>query len=177
MASQRASQEKETALFLFDIFKDAMRGLHVLEKAKLGVKAGAPPPDIRTGCDLALGIEITRLPQAEKILSESGIKPVEVALTSGVELVPLQMSKLIKKVDYGEHLMVRCGNMKITFDKRTGIVVNISGGGCPDIPFVAYKVVGTKLGEGPRPRSVGYTLCAFTLDQAYEFALQSWRPS
>ncbi|MBI2183466.1 MAG: DUF3343 domain-containing protein, partial [Thaumarchaeota archaeon] len=151
MSIMQRPGKKEVALFLFDIFKDAMRGLHLLEKAKLGVKAGAPPPDIRTGCDLALGVDITRLPEAQKVLSQEDIKPVDIVVTSDPELAPLQMSRLVKEVDFGDYMMVRCGNMKITYEKRNGKIVNISGGGCPDIPYVTLKIVGTTLGDEARP--------------------------
>lgn len=175
--TRRAARRKvkETALFLFELFKDAMRGQHLLEKAGFKVKAGAPPEDIRTGCDLALGVDIGNLPAAQKVLQENKVDIMDVALISKVELAPLQMTKLVKETDFGDHLMVRCGNMKLTFDKKTGTVVNISGGGCPDIPNLVLKIVGTKLGEGPSPRSIGFTLCAYTLDQAYDRAIELWR--
>ena len=45
------------------------------------------------------------------------------------KLVPVYLTKLIKTVDYGDYMMVRCGNMKITYRKGAGTIVNISGGG------------------------------------------------
>jgi len=46
--------------------------------------------------------------------------------------------------------------------------VNISGGGCPDVPFLAQEMVGKTLAEAPRPRDLGHTLCGYALDLAYE---------
>jgi hypothetical protein len=65
--------------------------------------------------------------------------------------------------------------MKLTFSKRNGEIVNISGGGCPDIPFLALNMVGKTLEEADKPDDLGYTLCAYMLQKAYERALQTSR--
>jgi len=70
--------------------------------------------------------------------------------------------------------MVKAGNMKMSFDKSTGIIVNTSGGGCPDIPYLHIELVGRKLAEAPRPKDVGFTLCALMLDRAFEECLSLW---
>lgn len=152
-----------------------MKAEHVLSKAKFHVTSGAPPPDVRTGCDLAIGVDVQEFGAAEKELEDKKVDVFDVVFVSKAEITPLQLSVLIKQVDFEEYRMVRCGNMKITYEKKTGIVVNISGGGCPDIPFLVIKIVGTKLGEGPRPREIGTTLCAYTLDRAYEQAVEIFR--
>jgi hypothetical protein len=71
--------------------------------------------------------------------------------------------------------MVKVGNMKITFDKESSIIVNISGGGCPDIPYLHAELIGKPLSEAPRPKDIGFTLCALNADRALEecLALQS----
>ena len=70
--------------------------------------------------------------------------------------------------DFGDYLMVRAANMKITVDKRDLRIVNISGGGCPDVPYLAERLVGKTLQEAPEPRSLGSTLCGYALQLAYE---------
>jgi hypothetical protein len=72
-------------------------------------------------------------------------------------------------------MMVRVGNMKITYRKGEGTIVNISGGGCPDIPYLVLHLYGTVIGEGPRPRELGKTICAYTLEHAYNKALELYR--
>ena len=62
--------------------------------------------------------------------------------------------------------MVRAANMKLTVDKETPIV-NISGGGCPDVPYLAREMVGKSLVRRP-PREIGHTLCGYALQLAYE---------
>ena len=70
--------------------------------------------------------------------------------------------------DFGDWLMVRAANMKITVDKATRTVVNVSGGGCPDVPYLAARLIGLTLDEAPRPRDLGHTLCAYALELAHE---------
>ncbi len=68
--------------------------------------------------------------------------------------------------------MIRCGNMKITLNKN-GDIVNISGGGCPDVPYLALKLKGRnikEIKEEEYPKNLGYTLCAYTLNKAFEKA-------
>ncbi|WP_180371606.1 hypothetical protein [Neomoorella thermoacetica] len=64
--------------------------------------------------------------------------------------------------------------MKLVFDKKAGVIVNISGGGCPDIPYLYTRLVGTPLDGAPRPREVSYTLCALMLDRTLEKAMEIW---
>ena len=96
-------------------------------------------------------------------------------MPKGSQLVPVYLTKLMKTVDYGDYVMVRCGNMKITYQKASGTIVNISGGGCPDIPYLGMKLYGTVIGQGPEPRELGKTICAYTLEHAYQKALQIFK--
>jgi hypothetical protein len=65
--------------------------------------------------------------------------------------------------------------MKLTFDKKTGVILNISGGGCPDIPFLHISMLDKKLTEVVRPKDKGYTLCALMLDRAFTESLEIWQ--
>jgi hypothetical protein len=64
--------------------------------------------------------------------------------------------------------MVRAANMKLTVDKRSRRIVNVSGGGCPDVPFLAESLVGRRLDEAPPPRALGRTLCGYALELAFQ---------
>jgi hypothetical protein len=70
--------------------------------------------------------------------------------------------------DFGDCLMVRAANMKITVHKATRAIVNVSGGGCPDVPYLAREMVGKNLDEAPAPAEIGHTLCGYALQLAYE---------
>jgi hypothetical protein len=88
-------------------------------------------------------------------------------------VVPVN-SPLLKPIDlfqikeFGAYLMVRAINMKLTVDKASQRIVNVSGGGCPDVPYLAQKMVGQTLKTAPYPRDIGHTLCGYALQLAYE---------
>lgn len=54
-----------------------------------------------------------------------------------------------------------------TIDKKTKNIVNVLGGGCPDVPCPAQEMVGKTMAEPPRdPRNI--TLCGYALQPAYD---------
>jgi hypothetical protein len=61
--------------------------------------------------------------------------------------------------------------MKITYEKASGVIVNVSGGGCPDIPYLHAELIDKRLDEAPRPKDLGFTLCALNLDRAFDECL------
>jgi hypothetical protein len=99
------------------------------------------------------------------MLKDLGLAPIDVLPVSGNGSKPLE---LYRAKDFGRYLMVRAANMKITVDKETTKIVNISGGGCPDIPFLAQEMVGKTLSEAPEPVMIGFSLCAYSLNMARE---------
>ncbi len=159
-------------LVLFEDVQDAMTAEKVLRKADYSFKLVAPPPELRKGCDLALEINLVEQPGIERALKEKD--------TPYVSVVPLrvgasQLLEIVKATDFGDQVMVRAGNMKLSFDKKSGIIVNVSGGGCPDIPYLHSELVDKRLTEASRPRDIGFTLCALMLDRALEESLLLWR--
>jgi hypothetical protein len=82
-----------------------------------------------------------------------------------------EILEIVRVTDFGEWVMVKAANMKLTFEKKNGIIVNASGGGCPDIPHLHAELIGRPLAEAPHPRDIGYTLCALMLDRALEESL------
>ncbi|MCL2140250.1 MAG: DUF3343 domain-containing protein [Dehalococcoidia bacterium] len=169
-------EEQGKVLIVFDYIYHAMRAKPVLEEAGFRAREVAPPPEYRTGCDLAVEIDASDVDPAENVLIEKGVMILDILfMPKGTEFVPVYLTNLMKTVDYGEFLMVRCGNMKITYQKGSGKIVNISGGGCPDIPYLGMKLYGTVIGEGPHPRLLGKTICSYTLEHAYERALEIFK--
>ncbi|MGQ9572110.1 MAG: DUF3343 domain-containing protein [Dehalococcoidia bacterium] len=158
-------------LVLFEDVQDAMAAEGVLRKAGYAVKLVAPPPELRKGCDLALEANLVEQPGIERALKESG--------AAYVGMVPFRVGaspllEIVKATDFGGQVMVKAGNMKLSFDKASGIIVNVSGGGCPDIPYLYSELIDKKLNEAPRPRDIGFTLCALMLDRALEECLALW---
>ncbi len=174
MASQRRRKPsfEGDGLVLFLDVHDAMMAEKVLNEAEYANKLVAPPPQLRKGCDLAVEVNLAEQPSIERLLEQE-----EVAYVS---VIPLKVGtsellEIVKVTDFGDWTMVRAGNMKLTFDKRSGNIVNTSGGGCPDIPHLHAEMTGKRLTEAPRPRDIGFTLCALMLDRALEECLALWQ--
>lgn len=112
------------------------------------------------------------LARVQQCLEALKIAPMQIVPVQEVLLEPVNLCQL---TDYGQWFMVRAANMKITFDKESGEVVNISGGGCPDVPYLAHELVGLQIMTMPEPRLLGHTLCSYALQKAYEEALIHWK--
>jgi hypothetical protein len=165
-------EKSEKALVLLKDVRESMKAERLLKTEKYYVKVVAPPLEVRIGCDLAIEINLVDSFGVQNTLKNNGINPIKVVPLSNMQLKPLE---IIKEVDFGDYLMVKVGHMKLTFDKRNGEIVNVSGGGCPDIPFLALSMVGKNIVKTKRPEELGYTLCAYMLEKAYERALQTYK--
>ncbi|MDZ4179454.1 MAG: DUF3343 domain-containing protein [Coriobacteriia bacterium] len=151
-------------IFLFDAVPDALRAEAVLRRAGYDIELVAPPMHLRAGCDLAVAVASVEQPGAERVLASHDAMARGWADTLDGSLA---ITDVVTYEDFGDWLMVRAGNMKITVEKATGRIVNTSGGGCPDIPYLNLEFVGTVLDHERRPRDLGYTLCGLMLDRAY----------
>lgn len=155
----------EKGLLIFEHTSEVIRAESLLKEAGIDVAVKGPPPEVRKGCDLAIEFPIISGLQVSSILEKSKIKPLQVLPLQDLLLEPVSLYHV---KDFGDYLMVRAANMKITVDKRDLRIVNISGGGCPDVPYLAERLVGNTLQEAPEPRSLGSTLCGYALQLAYE---------
>ena len=158
-------------LVLFQAVDEAISAEKILKAENYEVKLVAPPPALRKGCDLAVEINITEKPGIERLLQSKDAHFVEILPLKGAG----ELLDVVKTKDFGDSLMVKAGNMKLTFDKNTGVILNISGGGCPDIPFLHISMLDKKLTEASSPKLKGYTLCALMLDRAFTEALDIWK--
>lgn len=158
-------------LFLFENVEDAIKAERVLKSADYIVKLVAPPPALRKGCDLAVEINLVEQMGIERLFEQRGVNYIEVVPMKGSG----NLLEIIKITDFGEALMVKAGNMKLTFDKNTGTILNTSGGGCPDIPYLHAELIDKKLTDAPRPKETGFTLCALMMDRAFLECLNIWK--
>lgn len=140
----------------------------LLAGAGYGAHPVAPPSHLRTGCDLALLVNLVEQAGIARLLAANGLPVIEFIPLDGEVKTPLDIVKTARIDDY---LMVRAGNMKLTFHPHTGVIVNISGGGCPDVPYLHHRLVGQPLATVTPPSALGFTLCALMLQRAYEEAL------
>ena len=137
----------------------------VLKDEGYEIRVVSPPPIYRTGCDLCVEFPLKEEATITELLNSIGMTPLDVVPITSKGMEPLQF---IRKKDFGQYLMVRAANMKITVDKKTKVVVNISGGGCPDVPLLATDMIGKRLRDAPKPGEIGFSLCAYSLNTACE---------
>ena len=142
-----------------------IRAENVLKADGWKIKVMGPPPEIRSGCDLVIEIPLIEELNILRSLDEAGTPPIEVVPVSSPLLKPVD---LFQSKDFGQYLMIRAANMKLTIDKQTLAIVNVSGGGCPDVPYLAQQMVGKHINEALSPREIGHTLCGYALQLAYE---------
>ncbi len=155
----------DRGFLLFDNTSEVIQAESLLKKRGWEVKVMGPPPEIRKGCDLVIEFPLIEELRITKTLQEAGIPPLQVVPVSSPLLEPVN---LFQWKDFGKYLMVQTANMKLTVEKESLIIVNISGGGCPDVPYLAEQMVGKRLQEAPSPREIGHTLCGYALQLAYE---------
>lgn len=177
---KRKKVERERAegrgvgLILFSAVKEGMVAEAALKKAGLEVAAVVPPEELRKGCDVAVRFNMVERLGVERFLKDKGVKFHSII---SLEAPSRELLDLVKTFDFGDSVMVRAGPMKITYEKVSGIIRNISGGGCPDVPYLHLTLLGKPLDQVPSPSEIGRTLCAYLLDRAFNEALELWRGS
>ncbi len=152
-------------ILIFDHTGDVIAAESCLKNAGLDIRVMGPPPDVRSGCDLVIEFPLILELEIQRLLKASKISPVQVVPVQDALLEPVSLFHIRHMGDY---LMVRTANMKLTVHKPDRRIVNVSGGGCPDIPWLAEQLVGQTLDSAPSPRSLGKTLCGYALQIAYE---------
>ncbi len=155
----------DRGILVFANTSEVIAAESALQDAGFEVKVKGPPPDLQTGCDMVVVFPVLKQAAVEKVLKEARLEPEKIITEADALLDPVSLYQV---KDLGRWLMIRAANMKITIDKETGIIVNISGGGCPDVPWLAQQMVGKKFCEAPRPISIGHTLCCYSLQKAYD---------
>ena len=168
-AKHKTDGRSDKGILVFHHTSEVIRAESLLKEAGFTVSVKGPPPDLRTGCDLVIEFPLVSQLKIAELLGGARITPLKILPLQDLLLEPVG---LFQTKDFGDHLMVRAANMKITIDKNDFRIVNVSGGGCPDVPFLAESLVGKSLREAPAPRSIGHTLCGYALQLAYEELLR-----
>jgi hypothetical protein len=165
LAQPTVEQKVDRGILVFENTSEVIRAENVLKAKGWGIKVMGPPPEIQTGCDLVIEFPLIEKLNVLRVVEQAGITPLQVAPVSSPLLQPVD---LFQVKDFGGFLMVRAANMKLAVDKQTQTIVNVSGGGCPDIPYLAEQLIGMPLTAAPSPREIGHTLCGYALHLAYE---------
>ena len=157
--------KQDRGILVFDNTSEVIRAESTLKAEGWKIRVMGPPPEIRTGCDLVIEFPLIEQLNILRTLREVGVMPREIVPVNSPLLQPVD---LFQSKEFGKFLMIRAANMKMTIDTETLTIVNISGGGCPDVPYLAKEMVGRTLDEAPNPREIGHTLCGYALQLAYE---------
>jgi hypothetical protein len=139
---------------------EVIQAERILKAGGMGVRVMAPPPALRTGCDMVLVVSLIHAFRAVSLLEEHKLDPLRMMPAGDALLEPVS---LFQTKDYGAWLMVRAANMKLTVEKASGRIVNVSGGGCPDVPYLAVLLIGKHIREADLAREHGQTLCGYAL--------------
>jgi hypothetical protein len=159
------AENQGRGILVFENTTEVIRAENVLKAKGWEIKVMGPPPDIRSGCDLVIEFPLIEELSIIRGLSEVNVKPIQVVPVNNALLEPVN---LLHEKEYGKYLMIRAANMKITVDRDTRLIVNVSGGGCPDVPYLAEQMVNKHMNEAPQPKDIGHTLCAYALQIAYD---------
>lgn len=155
----------DRGILVFQNTSEVIRAETLLKASGWNIRVMGPPPEIRSGCDLVIEFPLIEELNILRALREGDAPPTGVVPVNSPLLQPVE---LFQTKDFGSYLMVRAANMKLTIHKETRTVVNVSGGGCPDVPYLAREMVGKSLSEAPNPREIGHTLCGYALQFAFE---------
>ncbi len=164
-ADKPKAKSPDRGFLSFEHTSEVIRAESLIKEKGWKVRVMGPPPELRTGCDLVVEFPLVEQLNIVRLLAENKIRPLAIVPVDDPLLKPVD---LFQSVDYGRHLMVRAANMKLTIDKETFTIVNISGGGCPDVPYLGAMLVGKDLRQAPSPKEIGHTLCGYALQLAYE---------
>lgn len=156
-------------LLLFSQTSEVIRAERVLKESGLPVAVKAPPPHLRTGCDLSIEYPVVMEPLTLKLLANHSLEPLQHILVDSDLLEPVSV---YQTTDLGDFLMVRAANMKVTVCRKTGRVVNVSGGGCPDVPYLAGLILEQDVRNVEPLLKAAQTLCGYALRLACEEAIR-----
>lgn len=158
-------ENQDRGILVFENTSEVIRAENVLKSKGWKIRVMGPPPDIRSGCDLVIEFPLIEELDILRTLRDADVSPLQVVPVNSPLLQPVDLFQI---KDFGRYLMVRAANMKLTVDRETMTIVNISGGGCPDVPYLAKEMVGKLMNDAPSPREIGHTLCGYALQLAYE---------
>jgi hypothetical protein len=160
-----AKYARPRGLLLFGSVQEVVLVNSVLVSHGFSTRLVAPPPEVRVGCDLAIEFELVEQEALETLLNHENFIPEKIVSTREM-LTAVHKVASISEID--GYLMAKASSMKITVDKRAHNIVNISGGGCPDIPYVAHRLYGLRIELAPNPIDIGNSLCAFMLQISFD---------
>lgn len=157
--------QKPKGILLYGSVQEVIQTHKLLESEGFQVRLVAPPPEVRIGCDLAIEFSLIEQEAVETIIKREQSNPYKIVSTK--EMLP-DILKRSLFVEIDGFLMCKSGNMKITIDKKGHRIVNISGGGCPDIPYVSEQLYNVDIEVAKNPIEIGNSLCSYVLQISFD---------
>ena len=170
-AEQNNRFSSEKGFLVFQHTGEVIQAERCLQAAGFSVEVKGPPPNLRTGCDMVVLFPLLLEAAVCRTLEQEGLTPLKIVTVSEPLLEPVS---LFRVKDYGSWFMVQAANVKITIERSSGNIVNVSGGGCPDVPYLASLLVGQSIALSEEPRLHGQTLCSYALQKAFLEARRIW---
>ena len=167
------TKNADLGILVFEHTSEVIHAESTLKANGWEVRVMGPPPELRTGCDLVIEFPLIEELNILRTLRKKGLRPLKVVPVNNPLLNPVDIFHI---KDFGQYLMVRAANMKLTVEKTSMVIVNVSGGGYPDVPYLAFQLVGKKLDEAPNPREISHTLCGYASQLAFDEAKQRCSP-
>lgn len=164
--ADRNKAVNDRGLLTFSHTSEVIKAERILRKAGFAVEVKGPPPQLQTGCDMVIVFLLMQQAAVLATLRRIGLEPQQALSAEDVLLEPVSLFQV--KHFENRWIMVRAANMKITLDQTDMRIVNISGGGCPDVPWLAQQLCGCRLNQAPEPITLGQTLCCYSLQKAFE---------
>ena len=162
----------DRGFLVFQHTGEVIRAERCLQSAGFAVEVKGPPPELRTGCDMVVTFPLIMESAVRRALEKEHLSPMSAVPVSGPLLEPVSLYRV---KDYGDWFMVQAANVKITVERASGRIVNVSGGGCPDVPYLASVLTGQSIDGAEEPRVQGHPLCAYALQKAFLEARRIWR--
>jgi hypothetical protein len=163
----------DRGILVFENTSEVIRAEKILRQDSWEIRVVGPPPELRHGCDLVIEFPLLEQLNIVRALGNAGVPPLDAVPVNSPLLQPVD---LFQEKDYGRFLMIRAANMKLTVEKESLAIVNVSGGGCPDVPYLAAELVGKTLGEARNVKDLGHTLCGYALCLAYDEMVRRCSP-
>ncbi|PKN27448.1 MAG: hypothetical protein CVU64_15870, partial [Deltaproteobacteria bacterium HGW-Deltaproteobacteria-21] len=108
------NQGADRGILVFDNTSEVIRAENMLKSGGWRIRVMGPPPEIRTGCDLVIEFPLIEELNILRLLRKGDLSPLQVVPVDSPLLQPVD---LFHVKDFGEYLMVRAANMKLTIEK------------------------------------------------------------
>ena len=106
---------KDLGILVFENTSEVIQAENFLKRRGWNIQVKGPPPGIQSGCDLVIEFPLMEELTIMRELSHAGIPPIDMVPVTDPLLKPVD---LFHVKDFGDYIMVRAANMKLTVEKK-----------------------------------------------------------